>query len=60
MNDIHVVYSTSKRMDTSGIEGYQVNTKYYDPMKIKLERSYAAKDKPDPRPDVAHKTSFID
>ena len=61
MSSIRDIYSVVKKIDTQGIEGYHVDSKYVDPMKIKYERELSkSRDKVTPRPDVAHKTSFID
>jgi hypothetical protein len=38
-SSIRDVYTTVKNIDGYGIEGYQVDKKYYDPMKMKEQRA---------------------
>lgn len=38
-SSIRDVYTTVKNIDSYGIEGYQVDKKYYDHMKMKEQRA---------------------
>ena len=39
MASIRDLYTMVKKMDSNGVEGYHVDSKYVDPLKIKYERS---------------------
>ena len=38
MSTIREIYSVVKKMESHGIEGYHVDNKYYDPLKMKKEK----------------------
>jgi hypothetical protein len=38
MSSIRDIYSFVNKLDTPGVEGYHVDSKYIDPLKIKQER----------------------
>lgn len=61
-SSIPELYSASTHQVKHGIEGYFVEKKYVDHMKIKQERVYeGSKDKPTSRPtNISKKTTFID
>ena len=62
-SSIRQVYTTVKNIDGIGIEGYYVDKKYYDPMKMKEQRALeSSKDRIQGKknPNESKKTSFID
>lgn len=46
MSSIREIYTFVNHLDGSGVEGYHVDNKYYDPMKMKEQRALeTSKDK---------------
>jgi hypothetical protein len=61
MSSIRDIYSLVNRATTHGIEGYHVDKKYVDPMKLKYERELSKSKEQARKPaNLPKKTSFID
>lgn len=61
MSSIRDIYSLVNRATAHGIEGYHVDKKYIDPMKLKYERELSKSKEQARKPaNVSKKTSFID
>ena len=61
MASIREVYSLVNRASAHGIEGYHVDKKYVDHMKLKYERELSKSKEQARKPqNVSKKTSFID
>lgn len=61
-SSIHEMYNMVTNRHESGIEGYHVDSKYYDPIKIKEQRILeTSKDRIQTRPPpITKKPCFID